>query len=153
MGFDVGALIANFLLASFSQQGHAKQPGERDAYEKWMSEQIVVLWDVFASSFTDLWKKRDGAHPGGDVFAPRVEISDKVIKQRLDVIWQDTLGFAGLKMIRRILGLAHVEDFESIADIATRAACERRALIFARSLLLNRGEYPSAKTLIQRAAL
>jgi 5-methylthioribose kinase len=28
----------------------------------------------------------------------------------------DTLGFAGAKMIRRVLGVAHVEDLESIAD-------------------------------------
>ena len=28
----------------------------------------------------------------------------------------DSLGFAGAKMIRRIIGIAHVEDLESIAD-------------------------------------
>lgn len=28
----------------------------------------------------------------------------------------DTLGFAGAKMIRRVLGVAHVEDLESIQD-------------------------------------
>ncbi len=32
MGFDVGAYLANLLLAYFSQVGHEKTPGERDAY-------------------------------------------------------------------------------------------------------------------------
>jgi len=29
---------------------------------------------------------------------------------------------------RRIVGVAHVEDFESITDASKRAECERRAL-------------------------
>jgi len=41
-----------------------------------------------------------------------------------------------MKMIRRILGLAHVEDLESIADPDRRAASERRALALARELVL-----------------
>lgn len=44
-------------------------------------------------------------------------------------------------MIRRILGLAHVEDFESIEDTGIRAACERRALNFGRQLLVNRAQF------------
>jgi 5-methylthioribose kinase len=51
-------------------------------------------------------------------------------------LFEDTLGFAGAKMIRRILGLAHVEDFESIADPERRAHCEAKALRLARELLV-----------------
>ena len=32
----------------------------------------------------------------------------------------DTLGFAGCKMVRRIVGIAHVEDMDSIADADLR---------------------------------
>ena len=39
-------------------------------------------------------------------------------------------------MIRRILGLAHVEDLESIADPERRARCEAKALGLARELML-----------------
>ena len=46
-------------------------------------------------------------------------------------------------MIRRIVGLSHVEDFESIADAEMRAACERRVLNLARELLVCRGGYAS----------
>ena len=31
-------------------------------------------------------------------------------------LWKDTLGFMGCEMIRRIVGIAHVEDLESIPD-------------------------------------
>ena len=32
MGFDVGKLLGNLLLSLFSQRGHERTPGERDAY-------------------------------------------------------------------------------------------------------------------------
>ena len=32
----------------------------------------------------------------------------------------DALGFAGCKMIRRLIGIAHVEDMDSIEDVDLR---------------------------------
>jgi 5-methylthioribose kinase len=54
-------------------------------------------------------------------------------------LFTDMLGFAGCKMIRRILGLAHVEDLESIADPDIRAIAERKVLALGRRLILSRG--------------
>ncbi|KAE9447164.1 hypothetical protein C3L33_20954, partial [Rhododendron williamsianum] len=42
---------------------------------------------------------------------------------------------------KRIVGVAHVEDFESIADAGVRANCERRALDFAKMLLKERRKF------------
>ena len=53
-------------------------------------------------------------------------------------LFADTLGFAGAKMIRRILGLAHVEDLESIADPDLRAGAERKVLTLGRQLVMTR---------------
>jgi len=39
---------------------------------------------------------------------------------------------------RRILGLAHNADFETIEDVDLRAACEAKALKFGRHLVVNR---------------
>ena len=58
-------------------------------------------------------------------------------------LFEDTLGFAGAKMIRRILGLAHVEDLELIADPERRAQCEAKALRLARELVLGAGGFAS----------
>ena len=52
-------------------------------------------------------------------------------------LFADTISFAGIKMIRRILGLAHTEDLESIADPALRAKCELKVLTLARRLVLD----------------
>ena len=53
----------------------------------------------------------------------------------MDSLFEDMIGFAACKMIRRIVGFAHVVDFESIQDPALRAACESRALAMARWML------------------
>ena len=60
------------------------------------------------------------------------------LSQLLHAIWQDALGFCGVECHRRILGLAHNADFETIEDEAMRAACEARALILGRDLVLGR---------------
>lgn len=39
-------------------------------------------------------------------------------------------------MIRRLVGIAHTADMDSIEDADTRAACELRALRFGRHLLV-----------------
>lgn len=38
--------------------------------------------------------------------------------------------------MRRLVGIAHVADMDTIADPDVRAACERRALRFGRALLV-----------------
>ena len=148
MGFDVGAILANLFMAYFAQEGHEKKPGERSAYAEWILQQADILWNTFAEEFTKLARARNDKSPGGDVLNPRVlkdapQLSELAIRQRLDAIWSDTLGFAGCKMIRRIFGLAHVEDFESIENPDMRAACERKALNFAHELLVNRAAFTS----------
>ena len=52
------------------------------------------------------------------------------------------MGFAGIEIHRRILGLAHNADFETIEDTALRAACEAKALKFGRHLAVNRSAHP-----------
>lgn len=55
----------------------------------------------------------------------------------LGQIEEDMLGFAGVEIHRRILGLAHNADFETIEDADVRAACEAKALRFATSIIIN----------------
>jgi 5-methylthioribose kinase len=67
------------------------------------------------------------------------------------LLFEDTLAFGGLKMIRRILGLAHVEDLESIADPARRAICERKALRLGRALVVGGAKFSGVADLIEAA--
>ncbi|WP_428376829.1 hypothetical protein [Lichenicoccus sp.] len=77
------------------------------------------------------------------MFSPAALLDDPAQRAAVQDDWiagifDDMLGFAGMEMIRRILGFAHVLDLESIASDAVRARCELAALAFARRLLLER---------------
>jgi len=56
-------------------------------------------------------------------------------------LFADTLGFAGCKMIRRIVGMAKVAEITSIPDEAARAKIEVRCLRFAEALLVQRQQF------------
>jgi 5-methylthioribose kinase len=139
MGFDVGAVIGNLLLAFFSQEGHETAPHRRDAYRNWILDQTVAVWTGFHRRFLELWR----AAPAGDAYVATLFASSEdqtaIEAERarfMRILFSDSLAFAGAKMIRRILGLAHVEDLESIADPELRARCEAKALNLARQLLV-----------------
>jgi 5-methylthioribose kinase len=139
IGFDVGAVIGNLLLAFFAQEGHQAASGARDAYRDWILMQAEKVWSGFHRRFLELWR----AAPSGDAYPASLFASDDdraaMEKERarfMCVLFEDTLAFAGAKMIRRILGLAHVEDLEAIADPERRARCETKALRLARELLV-----------------
>ena len=57
----------------------------------------------------------------------------------MDGIWGDTLGYAGAKMIRRIVGISHVADIEAIEEVQKRVLVEQRALLMAREMVMAAG--------------
>jgi 5-methylthioribose kinase len=142
MGFDVGMLIANFLMAHFSQPGHESTPGDRAGHQDWLLSVIETLWRSFAAEFGHLWRtERRGILHQASLYEDQGHglASEQALADLLGRIWTDALGFCGIEMHRRILGLAHNADFERIADEGRRAACEARALAMGRQLMLGAG--------------
>jgi 5-methylthioribose kinase len=144
IGFDVGAVIGNLLLAYFAQGGHEEAPHARDPYRAWILRQVEAVWTGFEQRFRDLWRsKASGDAYVAGLFEDAASAAALTAAQTdfMKRLFADTLAFAGIKMIRRILGLAHVEDLESIKDPARRAACEKPALALARALILGAKAY------------
>jgi 5-methylthioribose kinase len=139
MGFDVGAVIGNLLLAFFSQEGHESSPGQRNEYRSWLFQTIEETWNRFEQRFLELWHENatgDAYHASLFADPASLEALATERKNYLRHLFHDSVGFAGVKMIRRILGLAHVEDLEAIKDPDLRARCERKALRLGRLLVL-----------------
>jgi len=153
IGFDVGALLANLMLSYFAQTGHAGEPDAIAAYRRWLLDTIEAVWTGFETKFLALWRKS----PTGDAFVAEL-FADPAGAEALEAyrlttmarIFTDSVGFAGAKMVRRILGLAHVEDLESIEDPKIRSACEMKALHLARSLMLERAAIGDVRRLRAR---
>ena len=103
VGFDLGLYWANYFLSYFSHQDTLRvQSALKTAVEQ--------VWDTYTAEFTTV---------------------DTGLKaQVLGNIFQDAVGFAGLEMLRRLIGAAHVKDIEGIVDHSRKLSVERAALQF-----------------------
>ena len=159
IGFDVGAFLANLFLCYFASAG---LPGERSGQRAWILKTAAGVWDGFSGKFNDLWSAHmySKGGPTGSLCTPAVfglgasEGKHSFTKCQNAVgsgLFLDSLGFAGAKMIRRIVGIAHVEDLDSIQDADVRANCERKALRFGRELLVNAGSFKDMNAVVAAA--
>jgi 5-methylthioribose kinase len=146
MAFDVGMLLSNFWMAYFSQGGHEKD-GPRSGMRSWLLAATIEIWRTFREEFSRLWATRRGIlypkslyEDQGDPLGAR-----QALDHLLHAVWQDMLGFAGVEIHRRILGLAHNAEFETIENEELRASCERPALAFGRHIVLNRRRIASVE--------
>ena len=142
MGFDVGALLGNYLLAYIAQSGQATSDDDRIAYSNWILKTVEETWTTFENEFRNLWQsERTGELFPSHIFSDDdADATERALTNYLKDVLEDSIGFAAAKMMRRVIGAAHVEDLESIADQNRRAECEQRVLSLARSLILNRKE-------------
>lgn len=154
MGFDIGMLIANFLMAYFAQEGHAEAPGARAQYKEWILSVVDAIWSHFSAEFTRLWRtERSGILYQASLFEDQGHglAAEKARLERLAAIWRDTLGFCGIEMHRRTLGLAHIAEYDRIEDEALRATCEARGLMLGRVLAVGRAEITSMAEVLDLA--
>jgi 5-methylthioribose kinase len=146
MGFDIGAVIANLVMAYFASAGHERTPGERRSCEARILRTVEDVWNEFARKFLQLWsgEANGDAYPAtlfvGEAGAVRLDAERHAY---LEEPFGDTVGFAAAKIIRRILGLAHDIDFEWIEDANLRAVCEARSLRLARAMLVETNAFAS----------
>ncbi|NOU69527.1 S-methyl-5-thioribose kinase [Paenibacillus sp. LMG 31461] len=119
MGFDIGAVLANLLLNFAAQEGWSKDEESRSAYRAYLTQTIKDVWTNFEENFRALWNEN-----GVDRVFTAPGFQDYYMTNLL----RDTVGFAGAKMVRRVVGLAHVADIDKIEDVAARERAQRMAL-------------------------
>jgi 5-methylthioribose kinase len=122
VGFDLGLLYANFIvtLARDAALG-------RDEHGDWVATLFEEAWDGFEDELRTLWP---------EVVDPRV-FNDVYLERRLRQISRDAAGFAATEAARRIVGLAHVADLESLSE-KQRVVAGRGVIATVRRLLLER---------------
>jgi 5-methylthioribose kinase len=142
IGFDTGSVLANLMMSYFSQPGHPVSTPEEEAYPEWILTQIQSIYELFAAEFVRLWDEAHHSKEGvsGFAFSGGAFHSKDVFAVAqanfMRTLWWDTLGFMGIEMVRRVVGIAHVADLKEISDDALRADCEKRVLALARLLML-----------------
>lgn len=138
IGHDIGSYLANLVIGYAAQAFHAPDAAARDAYRAWLLDTLRETWEVFEVEFLRLWENE------GNGDWPSARFRAKYMHQLL----QDTAGFGATEIMRRTIGLAHVQDFWSITDEHTRAVAESLALNVARAWLLDRATVRSINDLV-----
>jgi 5-methylthioribose kinase len=126
IGFDIGAVLGNLMIAYAAQPGHNPDQQQRAAYQDYLLHTLAEVWHGFAERFDTLWRAHDPAAPAA------------FRQSFLLALLRDSIGYAACKMIRRVLGVAHVIDLEQIADPAQRARAEAWVLDLAERMLVER---------------
>ena len=107
-GFDLGLYWANYFLSYFSHQDTLD-------VQSVLKTAIVQTWHTYTTEFG---------------------MVDATLKgQTLQNIFHDAVGFAGLEILRRLIGAVHVRDIEGITDIPRKLSVERAALQFGLTLV------------------
>lgn len=153
MGFDVGAILGNLLLAYFAQACR----GRKDAVDLSRREELLgyfrTVWNAFEPRFLALWRAggESETYPSALFSADEAAALEGARAAFMTELFRDSLAFAGCKMIRRIVGLAHVEDFESIEDPARRAVGEAHAIRLGRELIMTPHRFRSIEAVADAA--
>lgn len=151
MSFDLGMLIANFLMAYFSQPGHRSED-TLDEYQEWILAIISESLVTFEDEFTTLWNnERTGMLYPATLFEDQGHSSQAALQSLLNRIRTEAMGYCGIEMHRRTLSLAHNADFEEIKDNTVRASLEARNLMMGRELILTSDQILDAGTLVALA--
>lgn len=151
MGFDLGMVTANFLMAYFSQPAH--RGDDLHDYQQWILGVIGESLQTFRIEFKRLWhSERTGMLYPATLFEDQGHDSSIACEQVLADIHSDAMAFCGIEMHRRCLSLAHNADFENIEDPALRAPLEARNLAMGAQLILEADTVSDDSMLISLAS-
>lgn len=153
-GFDIGMLIGNYLMAYHAMPAHIPDAKACRDFQGWILSIIDETWSVFREEFLRLWRtERTGIlypkalyEDQGHHFA-----SESAAEQLLGEIFRDLVGFAGIEMHRRILGLAHVAELDTIEDEDLKARCEAKCLKLGQFLVINRNRLTGMDAILAAA--
>ena len=138
MGFDLGMMLANLVMAYISQPAH-RSPEDLVSYQGWILDVIKDLVAAFNAEFSVLWHgERRGVLFPHSLFEDQQHDASFPLQAKKREIWEDALGFCGIEMHRRTLTLAHNADFESIEDASFRGELEAQNLKAGVRLIMER---------------
>ncbi len=140
IGFDVGAVIANLLLSYASHEVRTPDPDKRADFRRYLTDTIIQLWQVFEREFQVVWDQVD------PINMPK----DYQRNYMLNIL-QDAAGMGACKMMRRVIGLAGVEDIRGIENVDDRSVAASLALNIGQALIMNRNYFITIEELVEAA--
>lgn len=128
VGLDLGLFVANLVVASL-RAAALGDPGRAARH----AAGVQQCWDAFAGVWADRFAGRT------DTF-----LDDGWLAAHLADVWDDTLGFAAVELVRRVGGYSHASDLDTLPDPGPASGA---ALSLAHRLLLDRTTAPDVGAL------
>ena len=144
--FDYSCFLAGFYLNLFAQDGLG--PGAF-RYQTWMLNEVEIAANRLLAEFSDLWRTRRTGTAYSELTLARFDDGEEMALAEYTAKRAEAMaGFIGGEIIRRIVGMAGSPEMLQIEDEAVRANCERRALRFARQVLLDRANITGTQDMV-----
>jgi len=140
MGFDIGAVIGNLFLNYAAHEVRTPDPDQRSDFQQYLTNTVIQLWKVFEREFQMIWDQVD------TINLPVGYQQDYMLR-----LLHDSAGMAACKMMRRVIGLAGVEDIRGIENVEDRSIAASLALNIARALIMERQDLRSIEALVEVA--
>lgn len=138
MGFDIGAFIANILLSYASHEVRTLDADARADFRNYLKQVIIDTWHVFEREFQPIWDQVD------TINMPPAYQKDYMLR-----LLQDAAGLGACKVMRRVIGLAGVEDIRGIEDIEQRSIAASLALNMGQTMLMKRHTFHTIEDLVE----
>lgn len=137
MGFDIGAVVGNLLMAYASYFVR-----DNLEYKNWLLDSAMQVLQKTLQKFRKHWDEtKASAMMVEGYWQDCGEQAYETYKEAfLKQLLQESIGFAGCKMMRRQMGIAHVLDIESIEDPKERAVAEKAVIRIAREFVVRYAE-------------
>ncbi|WP_186576962.1 S-methyl-5-thioribose kinase [Aquibacillus kalidii] len=132
IGFDIGVFFANILI---SYVCHVN--ATLSTYPSYLLSLMESVWESFEYRFLQLIKKQSDFN------------SQEKVVFFLQSILNESIGFAGCEMLRRVLGTSSVEDIETIKDEEKREKVERFMITIGRQLVLYKDNFKKIRNLTE----
>lgn len=139
MGYDIGNVIGN-LFFSLVNRKYLMEAGEKkEQFMNWLSQTIRDIFDMFVVKFHKKYK---------EIVKDPMYTNEEFENWYLAQVLADSVGSAGLEIIRRVVGDSKVMEVASIEDTEKRVAVERELIKIGISFIKNRYEIKTGKDLI-----
>lgn len=138
MGYDIGNVIGNLFFSLVNRKYLMENGKEKDEFMNWLSLTIQNIFDMFVTKFHKKYR---------ELVKDPLYVNEKFENWYLEQILADSVGSAGLEIIRRVVGDSKVMEVTSIEDTEKRVAVERELINIGIRFIKNRYEIKSGKEL------
>lgn len=139
MGYDIGNVIGNLFFSLVNRKYLMEDGEKKEKFIQWLTETIENIFDMFVVKFHKKYK---------EIVKDPLYVNEGFENWYLGEILADSVGSAGMEIIRRVVGDSKVMEVTSIEDTEKRIKVERELIQIGIRFVKDRYKIKSGKDLI-----